>query len=424
MPRGGLSWATVITILLGAWAPSPAWTGTASAAIYWTNSDPTSGAEEIGRANLDGSNTDPGFIKLPKSQKHGAQTCDGVTVDGTDIYWAENGLDAIGRANIDGSNANPEFITGAERPCGIATDSSHIYWINDVYPPGPWSIGRANLDGTEVQPEFLKTAYGPCGLANSGPYLFGSSLNPEGPALGIDRTASDGSGAPELFIPHVETGCGIAVSGEYLYWTDFEGFIGRASLHGTLVEPQFISGLDRPCGVAVNEGEIYWTEEPGIGDHGAVSRADINGSAVQHAIISGLVDPCGIAVDNTVAPPPPTKPEVVDQLTLGPVKHSRSGTVFVAINVTTPGSLQVKLPRAIRWTLLGGSTEVGAGRHWLKLTIGRGSARAWPRRALRRWGDAKFSLIVGFLSAEGPSRLVTRSISISRPRIKHSNPDS
>jgi uncharacterized protein YjbI with pentapeptide repeats len=78
--------------------------------IYWANSS----AGTIGRATLDGSNVNPNFIT-------GANNSWGVAVDYEHIYWASDpsgfpsgpSSDAgtIGRAKLDGSNTNPNFIT-------------------------------------------------------------------------------------------------------------------------------------------------------------------------------------------------------------------------------------------------------------------------------------------------------------------------
>ena len=104
----------------------------AGAYVYWA-----SGATgNIGRANLDGSGSNPNFIG-------GATDAIGLAVDGQHLYWANNTTDTIGRANLDGSGVNQSFIVGANSPKGVAVDGQHIYWSN-----GCCAIGRANLDGS------------------------------------------------------------------------------------------------------------------------------------------------------------------------------------------------------------------------------------------------------------------------------------
>jgi Cep192 domain 4 len=46
----------------------------------------------------------------------------GVAVAVRHIYWANSGANTIGRADLDGSNPNQSFITGASFPIGVAVD--------------------------------------------------------------------------------------------------------------------------------------------------------------------------------------------------------------------------------------------------------------------------------------------------------------
>jgi hypothetical protein len=121
--------------------------------IYWGDS------KGLGRANLDGTAVDDGFVA--------ASDVDGVAVDSAHIYWTNfGGLSTgsppgtIGRANLDGTGTNPQFITGAHNPAGIAVDATHIYWANY----GSGTIGRANLDGTATNQSFVRRA-GPSDIA-------------------------------------------------------------------------------------------------------------------------------------------------------------------------------------------------------------------------------------------------------------------
>src|SRR5262245_57318986 len=66
------------------------------------------------------------------------------------VYWAAPGdPSAIGRANLDGSGVDSGFISlpklpgddNDETPCGVAVDASHIYWADSANA----RIGRANL---------------------------------------------------------------------------------------------------------------------------------------------------------------------------------------------------------------------------------------------------------------------------------------
>ena len=57
------------------------------------------------------------------------------------LYWANDGATSttVGRSNIDGTGVNQSFITGANIPCFVAVDATHVYWAN----VGDTTIGRA-----------------------------------------------------------------------------------------------------------------------------------------------------------------------------------------------------------------------------------------------------------------------------------------
>ena len=57
------------------------------------------------------------------------------------IYWVSQ--DEIWAANLDGTSPHA-ILTGQDGPEGIAVDSSHLYWADD----GDGTIWEANLDGT------------------------------------------------------------------------------------------------------------------------------------------------------------------------------------------------------------------------------------------------------------------------------------
>lgn len=106
--------------------------------LYWTT------GPEIWRGNLDGSSAiaivndadQPYYLALD-------------TVAGK-VYWTDFGSNEIGRANLDGSERElPGPISGLlDRPVGVIVDSSSnkLYWTLDS-----GKIQRANLDGTGVE---------------------------------------------------------------------------------------------------------------------------------------------------------------------------------------------------------------------------------------------------------------------------------
>jgi hypothetical protein len=137
-------------------ADSPFGIAVDAAHVYWANDGLTS---SIGRANLDGSSPNQTFIP-------GTTSADGVAVDGAHIYWTNNGNGTIGRPDVDGSNVNQAFISGILDPCGVAADSSFLYWANGGGgSPNAGTIGRSNLDGSGVNFSFITGATNPCGVA-------------------------------------------------------------------------------------------------------------------------------------------------------------------------------------------------------------------------------------------------------------------
>ena len=87
------------------------------------------------------------------------------------VYWS--GGDAIGRANLDGSGVDRGFIAFEFPPDtwrigDVAVTADHIYWTN--HPGG--KIGRANLDGTGVNPRFIRDLPGANGASRSTPSIF------------------------------------------------------------------------------------------------------------------------------------------------------------------------------------------------------------------------------------------------------------
>lgn len=374
-----------------------------AAAIYWQND-----STEIGRANLDGSNVDPEFIRfptLPFSGGNGVTSCGEVAVDANHVYWTDNWHETIGRANLDGSEVEGAFITGANQPCGLSVDSSHIYWVNFEGE----TIGRANLDGTGVQQDFLDVGWRACGVAASDSYLFWSPQEGE-----IDRASLAGTERVAPLIPG-DNVCGLTTAGERLFWTDWSGSIGRATLDGTELDPELISGLLSPCGVTVHDGKIYWAEQP-FGAPGSIGRAALDGSHVERGIVANLFRPCGVAVDDRPVPPKPPPGEI----SLGPAIHNRrTGAIRLGVTLSIPGSLSVGMvPRAFHYRFLGSAPgqEFSAGRHWLKLSIGHGSVSSWLRRALRRTGFREFSVSIGYAPPETGAKVVRKRLTMRRPK--------
>ncbi len=292
----------------------------ADAFVYWDNNrseTPTI----IGRANLDGSGANLGFIP-------GGENPCGVAVNAQYIYWAVGTGTTIARAKLDGSEENYFFITGVSNACGVAVDGQHIYWANGGQYSGVHAgstIGRANLDGTAVNQSFITGADNPDALAVDGTYVYWANRAPEyaGNAT-IGRAKLDGTSVNESFITGASSPCGIAVDSAHVYWTNQpvvlvqvgggQGFkyetntIGRANLDGSNPNQSFVTGdpgVPNPptlCGLAVDSAHLYWTvEEPFGAFVPSIGRANLDGSAANESFISTPGwGARGLAVDSLV----------------------------------------------------------------------------------------------------------------------------
>ncbi len=71
-----------------------------------------------------------------------------MTLDAAHVYWTTS--IGIGRANLDGTAAQEGFIP-AHGDTGVAVDAAHVYWSGGA----GGDIGRANLDGSGVDQSFI-----------------------------------------------------------------------------------------------------------------------------------------------------------------------------------------------------------------------------------------------------------------------------
>jgi len=226
--------------------------GRADAAIYWTYNSVSPRTHEvrghISRANLNGKHVDLRFINL---KRHILPW--GVAVDRQHLYWTAASAPAvgIGRAKLDGSGVDQGFMpaTAFGESLDVPTfevtvAGNHIYWPNT----GLGTIGRANLDGSDANPAFIVAAHVPDAIAVAGGYVYWGNI----PAPGEDtvgRAKINGSQVNERFLRHT-TALALATKGRYLYGSDFD-HIWRAHLDGSHLKRRFITAPSGPEGLAV-----------------------------------------------------------------------------------------------------------------------------------------------------------------------------
>jgi hypothetical protein len=116
--------------------------------IFWADLENA----RIGRANLaDGTDVMLSFIST--LNKATAVAVDSATKT---VYWTVNnnaGQGLIGRANLDGTNVQATWLHGLNGAQGLTTDGTYLYWAN-----GPNEIGRVALDGTGLNPAYITSA--------------------------------------------------------------------------------------------------------------------------------------------------------------------------------------------------------------------------------------------------------------------------
>jgi virginiamycin B lyase len=314
----------------------------ADAFVYWTDLKLSS----IGRANLDGSGVIPSLIL------DGQQPL-GVAVDGAHVYWAGQSFihqSTIGRAKLDGTDVEEGFIGlgSGSYPTGVAVDGAHLYWAD--FQRG--AIGRANLDGTGVNPSFITGASFPTAVAVDGAHVYWTNTLGIGVTNSIGRANLDGTGVQQRFIGGASNPQGVAVDADHVYWTNFDtNTIGRANLDGTGVNHSFITGASGPVGVALDRAPttnlarfIYWANSGA----GTIGYAFFDASFVDQNLITGISSPHAVAVDLGApgAPPPPSPPAfgARTRVTLGLAKQ----------RLAAGGPLPVRVRNANRFTVTGG----------------------------------------------------------------------
>jgi hypothetical protein len=237
--------------------------------VYWTDPD----HDRIGRAKLDKSLYEPGFITglsnlkgLAVIDELGAQYI--FWTSPADGEWEEQfpkGQGVIGRADL-GGNVDPSCLEGVTNPRSIDTNSEHIYWTSPkINSGGNGRLGRADLDCDEASvlpgPEY---AGGDIAIDSSHVY-FSTWTGPGGGF--VYRTDLDGIGGGfeagfNFQVSGAESPPSLALDGSHFYWTNSgTSEIGRSDLDGTEGSRQFnfITGAGHPKGLAVDASRIYWS---------------------------------------------------------------------------------------------------------------------------------------------------------------------
>jgi hypothetical protein len=226
--------------------------------LYWVSEN----RSWIGRSKLDGTSIEPSFIYAGNPAKVATWLPKDIAVGGGHVYWTyvepTERSGNVGRADLDGGNINPTFVKlNAQFLDSVAVDDSYVYWTQG---DNGYSIGRANLNGGDVQPSFVTGVPAIFDLVTNGTHLFWATYKGS-----IGRTNIDGTGSDPTFIApdHLSEGQkSIAVDATRIYWAsplgwgtssaDSHARIGRANIDGTGVNEEFLNEDVHPLALVVD----------------------------------------------------------------------------------------------------------------------------------------------------------------------------
>jgi hypothetical protein len=223
----------------------------AQGGLYWA------GINDIGHANLDGTDVDPHFIPL-----HAVPF--GVAANSTHVYWATGDAPTgtIGRAKLDGSAVDMNWLHPAfgEVWFGIAADDDNVYFHHIFTDPPPTfdfhdTTAYASIDTKEIHYQFTQVEPDPIDLEASSDFLYSANTQPG--LWSIGKTALPGR--PPYRQPRwldVNVANGVGAYGDYVYWTSPWTGLGRVRVDRTDIQPSFIPNI-LPWDVAVDSKHIY-----------------------------------------------------------------------------------------------------------------------------------------------------------------------
>jgi hypothetical protein len=209
----------------------------------------------VQRASLDGGDLDPDLFTTPQPPPCGIELIEApvgsLVLAGDHIYWSYQGAElpcspnseyGIGRANVDGGEVEPFFIRTASPVKRLAVHGGRIYWASEH------AIGRADLDGREVVPDLIGLAGDANGLAVAGGHVYWSVTG----GHAIARASIDGRAVAQSFITGLRFVSDVTAVDGHLYWEATETltaeslvsldriWIGRARLDGSDVQRTLI----------------------------------------------------------------------------------------------------------------------------------------------------------------------------------------
>jgi streptogramin lyase len=254
--------------------------------LYWADD----GNHSIARASADGSEVEPGFHPLSKTE-----VPQGVAVDGSHVYWTENEpISYVSRSNLDGTEEVFRFIDYTAEVRGIAVDGQHVYWATQ----GGGRIGRVNLALDEVEPELVTGAAGATGLAVDGLHLYWSTHKGIGPGRDLYRYDAETGGLTDLTPDPVDANgaevkgvLGIAGDGSHVYFVANGVLAGSPNGRGEVAQPGTCQGN---LGSASGSCNLYVFHD---GTIDFIARLEVDGEAAVSDAADWAATPTGAFVN-------------------------------------------------------------------------------------------------------------------------------
>ncbi len=210
------------------------------------------------------------------------------------VYWADyDTVNAIPSGG--GTSVTLASAPDALGPSSMATDGTHIYWVNDGRYPG--SVEKVSLGGGNVT--ILATDQnGPDSVAVDGTHVYWTN---EG-----DGTVNEvpiGGGTVTTLATGQDAPVSVAVDGTHVYWVDAagtypefnKGTVNEVPIGGGAVTT-LATGQDSPYAMAVEGTHVYWVNDGYPG--GTVNEVPVGGGSVT-TLATGQANPAAVAVDGT-----------------------------------------------------------------------------------------------------------------------------
>ena len=130
---------------------TPQGISTDGTSLFWTENISILAEKAIYRSSLDGTGVTK-LIDLAAVFGAASYNIAGITTDGTSLFWTDVAQDGIYRSTLDGSGAvklidlDTVFGSGTYTPIGITTDGTSLFWADSA----PGAVYSAGLDGSSA----------------------------------------------------------------------------------------------------------------------------------------------------------------------------------------------------------------------------------------------------------------------------------